>query len=196
MHHAFAPVAPIHVCSPRQATTSFYVKQFLQRKKKKQVRAKLVAKAASIPVFPEQQAPPTVEDPFLNGKSDSITDPAYTTAQSFLGLSTNGRWHRDDESALSRSEPLPLPMTYPGSAPARAEVEKMKNCDPEIKDCRDVIYQWTGECSRCQGTGSVNDQKRKGRDVIMQCITCLGLGHVHKVTLRTDIAIVEEVGVA
>ncbi|KAI5080363.1 hypothetical protein GOP47_0005842 [Adiantum capillus-veneris] len=188
MHHAFAPIAPTHLCSLQKASFSAnYVKQSIQRKKKKQIRVTLVVKATSMPSFAKQP------NPSLTGNTGSTADPVYSTAQN---SSTNGKWLRDDESALRRTEPLPLPMTYPGSAPAHKDVENMKNCDPEIKDCRDVIYQWTGECSRCQGTGDVNYHNREGREVIWKCITCLGLGYVHKVTFRTDIGVIEEVGAA
>lgn len=104
----------------------------------------------------------------------------------------NGRWCKDDESALGKHEPLPLPMVYPGSTPDPQDVENMKNCDPEEKDCKDVLYQWTGKCSRCQGTGEVSYYRKKGREVICKCIPCMGLGYVHKMTIRTDIEVMEE----
>ncbi|MCO5604974.1 hypothetical protein L7F22_059149 [Adiantum nelumboides] len=88
----------------------------------------------------------------------------------------NGRWHKDNETALSQDEPLPLPMVYPDSSPNPQEVEDMKNCDPEKKDCKDVLYQWIGKCSRCQGTGEVSFFRKKGREIICKCIPCMGLG--------------------
>ncbi|KAI5067417.1 hypothetical protein GOP47_0017945 [Adiantum capillus-veneris] len=105
----------------------------------------------------------------------------------------NGRWHKDDESALSKDEPLPLPMAYPYSSPNPQEVEEMKNCDPEKKDCKDVLYQWVGKCSRCQGTGEVSYFPKKGREVICKCIPCMGLGYVHKMTRRKDIEVDEDI---
>lgn len=105
----------------------------------------------------------------------------------------NGRWHKENESALSKDEPLPLPMAYPGSSPNPQEVENMKNCDPEEKDCKDVLYQWTGKCTRCQGTGEVSYYRKKGRETICKCIPCMGLGYVHKMTRRKDIEVDEDI---
>lgn len=101
--------------------------------------------------------------------------------------SNNGGWPKHDESALNKCEPLPLPMVYPGATPNPLEVKQMKECNPEKTDCQDVLYQWTGKCSRCQGTGEVSYFRKKGREVICKCIACMGLGYVHKMTRRTDI---------
>ncbi|XP_002982772.2 protein disulfide-isomerase SCO2 [Selaginella moellendorffii] len=86
-------------------------------------------------------------------------------------------WERKNESALDKDEALPLPMTYPNSEPLpKEEVEKAANCDPEIENCKNVVYQWTGECRRCQGTGVVSFYRKNGKEVIGNCISCLGIG--------------------
>eukprot|EP00249_Psilotum_nudum_P011287 c23078_g1_i2 orf=591-998(-) len=43
------------------------------------------------------------------------------------------KWYRAEESALSKRDALPLPMTYPDSAPVPEDVEKMMNCNPETQ---------------------------------------------------------------
>lgn len=45
--------------------------------------------------------------------------------------------------------------------------------DPQ--DCKPVIYQWTGDCKACQGTGLVSFY-RKRHEVVSKCINCLGIG--------------------
>ncbi|MCO5592943.1 hypothetical protein L7F22_046947 [Adiantum nelumboides] len=179
MHNVSAPVAPTtyHCRLQKAASSAHVIKHIFQRKIKKQIRVKLTVEAAFTSSFANRQVLPTAENPSFRQNFGSNGDPLYSTLQSGLGSSTTGKWLRDDESALRRNEPLPLPMAYPGSAPAREDVESMKNCDPEIKDCRDVIYQWTGECSRCQGTGDITYHNREGRELIWKCITCLGLDY-------------------
>ncbi|KAL3678659.1 hypothetical protein R1sor_021615 [Riccia sorocarpa] len=91
------------------------------------------------------------------------------------------------DSSLDPDEPLPLPMTFPDSEPApREKIEEMLNCDVETEDCKEVVYQWTGECRACQGTGLVSFYRKK-HEVISTCINCLGIGYVHKITSRADI---------
>ncbi|KAL2609814.1 hypothetical protein R1flu_028387 [Riccia fluitans] len=95
--------------------------------------------------------------------------------------------NNNHDSSLDPDEPLPLPMTFPGSEPAtREEIDAMINCDTETQNCKEVVYQWTGECRTCQGTGLVSFYRKK-REVISTCINCLGIGHVNKITARADI---------
>ncbi|CAM6091975.1 unnamed protein product [Calypogeia fissa] len=102
-------------------------------------------------------------------------------------VSAKGKWQKRHESSLSEDEPLPLPMTWPNSTPIPPEkVNELLKCDPEKQTCKDVIYQWTGDCKRCQGTGLVSFYRKK-REIISKCINCLGIGSVHKITSRADI---------
>ncbi|KAH7301945.1 hypothetical protein KP509_23G049400 [Ceratopteris richardii] len=133
-------------------------------------------KSIHLPSSTGRQSTFVERDPLVDRDSNSIEPPNNSWNESIWGSPRNCKWHKEDESALSAFEPLPLPMTYPGSAPSLKDVMNMKNCDPEIKDCRDVIYQWTGECSRCQGTGKVIFYKEKDREVVCECINCIGLG--------------------
>ncbi|KAH7279855.1 hypothetical protein KP509_37G040700 [Ceratopteris richardii] len=133
----------------------------------------------------ERLSPPSVNGkhiwrpqiiPKLKGPSRSFRNQEWRVYANNNGK--NERWRKDDESSLSKDEALPLPMSYPGSTPDPQEVEDMENCDPEMKDCGDVLYQWVGKCSRCQGTGEVSYFPKKGREIICKCIPCMGLGHV------------------
>lgn len=45
-----------------------------------------------------------------------------------------------------------------------------------VQDCKSVVYQWTGKCERCQGTGEVSFYRKRGKEVISKCIACLGIG--------------------
>ncbi|OMO74075.1 hypothetical protein CCACVL1_16954 [Corchorus capsularis] len=104
------------------------------------------------------------------------------------------KWSRNRESYLTNDdEPLPLPMTYPDSSPVTPEeIEKRLQCDPEVEDCREVVYEWTGECRSCQGTGLVSYYNKKGKEIICKCIPCLGIGYVQKITARKDIEVMKE----
>lgn len=110
----------------------------------------------------------------------------------------NGRkwwwWSRDGESYLADdSDALPLPMTYPGSSPVSPEeVDRRLQCDPEVQDCKEMVYEWTGKCRSCQGTGFVSYYNKKGRETICKCIPCLGIGYVQKITARKDIDVMED----
>ncbi|KAG1342229.1 Protein disulfide-isomerase SCO2 [Cocos nucifera] len=86
-------------------------------------------------------------------------------------------WSRDRESYLvDDSDALPLPMTYPNSSPAPPEeIDRRLQCDPNIQDCKEVVYEWTGKCRSCQGTGFVSYYNKKGREIICKCVPCLGI---------------------
>uniref|UniRef100_A0A7I4D5V6 Uncharacterized protein n=2 Tax=Physcomitrium patens TaxID=3218 RepID=A0A7I4D5V6_PHYPA len=97
------------------------------------------------------------------------------------------KWPKHNESALSSDSPLSLPLAYPGTEPAtQKERDAMVNCNPEVQDCKNPVYQWTAKCSRCQGTGEVSFYRKRGKEVISKCIACLGIGYVEKITLRAD----------
>lgn len=41
-----------------------------------------------------------------------------------------------------------------------------------------MVYEWTGKCRSCQGTGFVSYYNKKGRETICKCVPCLGIGIV------------------
>ncbi|KAJ0974967.1 hypothetical protein J5N97_016932 [Dioscorea zingiberensis] len=103
-------------------------------------------------------------------------------------------WSGNRESYLADdSDALPLPMTYPGSSPVPPEeINRRILCDPEIEDCKEVVYEWTGKCRSCQGTGFVSYYSKKGRETICKCVPCMGIGYVQKITSRKDINVMED----
>ncbi|KAL3326246.1 hypothetical protein AABB24_037106 [Solanum stoloniferum] len=103
-------------------------------------------------------------------------------------------WSRNRESYLSDdSEPLPLPMTYPNTSPVSPdEIDRRLRCNPQIQDCKEVVYEWTGKCRCCQGTGFVSYYNKRGKETICKCIPCLGIGYVQKITARKDIDVMED----
>ncbi|KAG5222041.1 protein disulfide-isomerase SCO [Salix suchowensis] len=104
------------------------------------------------------------------------------------------KWSRNRESYLADNEDaLPLPMTYPDSKPVPPEeIDKRLRCDPEVEDCREVVYEWTGKCRSCQGSGFVSYYNKRGKEVTCKCVPCLGIGYVQKITARRDIAMMDE----
>ncbi|KAJ4716323.1 protein disulfide-isomerase SCO2-like [Melia azedarach] len=104
------------------------------------------------------------------------------------------KWSRNRESYLTDdSEPLPLPMTYPDSSPVPPEeIDKRLRCDPVVQDCKEVVYEWTGKCRSCQGSGYVSYYNKRGKETICKCIPCLGIGYVQKITARKDIEVMED----
>ncbi|KAK6778006.1 hypothetical protein RDI58_024724 [Solanum bulbocastanum] len=103
-------------------------------------------------------------------------------------------WSRNRESYLADdSEPLPLPMTYPDTSPVSPdEIDRRLRCNPQIQDCKEVVYEWTGKCRSCQGTGFVSYYNKRGKETICKCIPCLGIGYVQKITARKDINVMED----
>ncbi|KZV41163.1 hypothetical protein F511_10297 [Dorcoceras hygrometricum] len=95
-------------------------------------------------------------------------------------INAKENWSRDRESYLTdNGDVLPLPMTYPNSSPVSPEeIEKRLKCDPEIQDCKPVVYEWTGKCRSCQGTGLVTYYSKRGKKTICKCIPCVGVGIV------------------
>ncbi|URE33810.1 hypothetical protein MUK42_15938 [Musa troglodytarum] len=68
-------------------------------------------------------------------------------------------------------------MTYPGSSPVSPqEIDRRLQCDPSIEDCKAVVYEWTGKCRSCHGTGLVSYYNQRGRETICKCVPCLGIG--------------------
>ncbi|KAG5581568.1 hypothetical protein H5410_052195 [Solanum commersonii] len=68
-------------------------------------------------------------------------------------------------------------MTYPDTSPVSPdEIDRRLHCDPQIQDCKEVVYEWTGKCRSCQGTGFVSYYNKRGKETICKCIPCLGIG--------------------
>ncbi|KAL7002812.1 hypothetical protein U1Q18_003970 [Sarracenia purpurea var. burkii] len=104
------------------------------------------------------------------------------------------RWSRDGESYLADDgDALPLPMTYPESFPVSPEeIDRRLRCDPQVQDCKEMVYEWTGKCRSCQGSGFVSYYNKRGKEVFCKCIPCLGIGYVQKITARKDIEVMED----
>lgn len=106
------------------------------------------------------------------------------------------KWSRNREGYMvDNGEPLPLPMTYPDSSPVSPEVvDERLQCDPKLEDCKEVVYEWTGKCRSCQGSGYVSYYNKRGKEVTCKCIPCMGIGYVQKITARKDIDLMEDLG--
>lgn len=104
------------------------------------------------------------------------------------------KWSRDRESYLTDDgDALPLPMTYPNSSPVSPdEIERRLQCDPQVEDCKEVVYEWTGKCRSCQGSGFFSYYNKRGKEITCKCIPCLGIGYVQKITTRKDIEVMED----
>ncbi|KAI0494842.1 hypothetical protein KFK09_024987 [Dendrobium nobile] len=140
--------------------------------------------------------PPSGWDGMVNGRSPGVRTNAQEDDKG-VGRTKKKRWwwwSRDRESYLvDDSDALPLPMTYPDSSPVTPEeIDRRVKCDPDVQECKEVVYEWTGKCRSCQGTGFVSYYSKKGRETICKCIPCLGLGYVQKITARSDIDIMED----
>ncbi|KAH7575254.1 hypothetical protein JRO89_XS02G0071100 [Xanthoceras sorbifolium] len=46
----------------------------------------------------------------------------------------------------------------------------------EMSDCKEVVYEWTGKCRSCQGSGYVSYYNKRGKEITCKCIPCLGIG--------------------
>lgn len=149
-------------------------------------------------------------DVILDGSSSSSTTSSAgkiqqdsSSSPAGAGVRADGRRLRkvnakenrygDNDSSLSKDDALPLPMTYPGSTPVPKDViDKRLQCNPEKEECKEVVYEWTGKCRSCQGSGYTSFYSKKGREVISKCIPCLGIGYVQKITIRKDIDVMED----
>ncbi|XP_059447206.1 protein disulfide-isomerase SCO2 [Corylus avellana] len=113
------------------------------------------------------------------------------------GVKVNARekkWSRRGESYLADdSDALPLPMTHPDSSPVSPEeIDRRLRCDPRVEDCKEVVYEWTGKCRSCQGSGYVSYYNKRGKETTCKCIPCMGIGYVQKITARKDIEVMED----
>ena len=41
-----------------------------------------------------------------------------------------------------------------------------------------MVYEWTGKCRSCQGSGFVSYYNKRGKETVCKCIPCLGIGIV------------------
>ncbi|PWA85432.1 hypothetical protein CTI12_AA093440 [Artemisia annua] len=144
---------------------------------------------AGIPGMPKKKV--TVDDRSAVESCDCCQKKSYNAAFETHGSSRERRprsdasqewnlkrWSRDRESYLTDDDdPLPLPMTYPDTKPVSPEViDKRLQCDPVIEDCKEVVYEWTGICRSCQGSGYASYYNKRGKEVTCKCIPCQGIG--------------------
>ncbi|KAK6159344.1 hypothetical protein DH2020_006658 [Rehmannia glutinosa] len=131
-----------------------------------------------------------------NGSSDSIGSGIASSNDNNKNTKINAkeRWSRDRESYLTDDDDaLPLPMTYPNSSPVSPEeIDARLRCDPVTQDCKPMVYEWTGKCRSCQGSGLVSYYNKRGKETICKCIPCQGIGYVQKITARKDIDVMED----
>ncbi|CAI5481765.1 unnamed protein product [Closterium sp. Yama58-4] len=149
--------------------------------------------ASSIPL-PRQSRPSQPSSPPTTSTASSPPPSTAAGNSSFSGSTVKSsagirpRSKSGGDTDLDPSRALPLPMTYPDSKPLSLEtVEDMVRCDPETQNCKEVVFQWTGKCSRCNGAGFVTFRRKKGKDFSGKCITCHGIGYVNRFTVRDDI---------
>ncbi|PQM33600.1 protein disulfide-isomerase SCO2 [Prunus yedoensis var. nudiflora] len=72
------------------------------------------------------------------------------------------------------------------------EIDRRLRCDPIVEDCKEVVYEWTGKCRSCQGSGFVSYYNKRGRETVCKCLPCQGIGYVQKITARKDIEVMED----
>ncbi|KAJ8423124.1 hypothetical protein Cgig2_027338 [Carnegiea gigantea] len=147
--------------------------------------------------FPGGAAADSVAGPRISKENDPVLGGTTSSNSKSYNKKVNGgerNWSRHKESYLrDDSDPLSLPMTYPDSTPVSPEdIDRRLRCDPEVEDCRVVVYEWTGECRSCQGTGYVRYYNKRGKETTCKCIPCMGIGYVQKVTARDDIELMED----
>ena len=41
-----------------------------------------------------------------------------------------------------------------------------------------MVYEWTGKCRSCQGSGYVSYYNKRGKEITCKCIPCMGIGTV------------------
>ncbi|KAL5705757.1 hypothetical protein ACHQM5_024015 [Ranunculus cassubicifolius] len=130
-----------------------------------------------------------------NSSIDSSNNKSPISPQNSSRINAKEKWSRDRESYLKDdNEPLPLPMTYPDSNPVSPDViDKRLQCDPVNEDCKAVVYEWTGKCRSCQGSGFVSYYGKRGKETICKCIPCQGIGYVQNITARTNIDVMEDI---
>ncbi|GAA0160102.1 chaperone [Lithospermum erythrorhizon] len=136
--------------------------------------------AAEVPAFPRLRlvsttaaAEAVMSSPFPGAERSSNGNNVKVNAKE--------KWSGDRESYLTDDvDALPLPMTYPNSKPmSRQEIDLRLQCDPLLEDCKPVVYEWTGKCRSCQGSGYVSYHSKRGKETVCKCIPCQGIGNIY-----------------
>ncbi|KAL9271143.1 disulfide-isomerase SCO2-like protein [Drosera capensis] len=153
-----------------------------------------------------------------HGDAAAVVTPGGSGSRAVVVVGGNGKdlkgtsakrreWSLDRESSLGDdSETHP---DYGYAFPPRVSVRQVSDTDmsppkkyrcfiecesgPDslLDDCKRVVYEWTGPCRRCQGSGLVSYYSKRGKETITKCIPCLGVGYVHKITHREGIEVME-----
>ncbi|GKV01538.1 hypothetical protein SLEP1_g14087 [Rubroshorea leprosula] len=147
---------------------------------------------SSSPIFPRWFQFPTSSE--VSGGLRTGKEYSETAAGNCGGNVKVKKWLRNRENYLADdSDALPLPMTHPDSSPVSPEeIDKRLQCDPQVQECKEVVYEWTGQCQSCHGSGYVSYYNKRGEEMICKCIACVGVGYVHKITARKDIEVMED----
>ncbi|KAI3922231.1 hypothetical protein MKX01_005920 [Papaver californicum] len=108
----------------------------------------------------------------------SVNNNNNNSSSNTTRVNAKERWSRDRESYLrDNDDALPLPMTVPDCSPVSPdEIDRRFQCNPVIEDCKEVVYEWTGKCRSCQGSGFVSYYNKRGKETICKCIPCQGIG--------------------
>ncbi|MCL7051333.1 hypothetical protein MKW94_003772 [Papaver nudicaule] len=143
--------------------------------------------------LPQQSGTTNVEG--LRGISTGKNNNNSSSSSNTTRVNAKERWSRDRESYLrDNQDALPLPMTVPDCSPVSPdEIDRRFQCDPVIEDCKEVVYEWTGKCRSCQGSGFVSYYNKRGKETVCKCIPCQGIGYVQKITSRKDIEVMEDI---
>ncbi|KAL5541095.1 hypothetical protein UlMin_043381 [Ulmus minor] len=156
------------------------------------------------PAFPSWSQYPTISDVAgggirigIDSDGGASLDGAARRGGNIGGIKVNAKekkWSRSGESYLADDEDvLPLPMAYPDTSPVSPEeIDHRLQCNPTFEDCKEVVYEWTGKCRSCQGSGYVSYYNKRGKEITCKCIPCLGIGYVQKITARKDIEVMED----
>ncbi|KAL3621158.1 hypothetical protein CASFOL_036070 [Castilleja foliolosa] len=144
----------------------------------------------------------TFPSSWLISTADSITVGDGSSGNTVSGVASSSKktkinakekWSRDRESYFDDDDVLPLPMTYPNSSPVSPEkIDERLKCDPITEDCKPMVYEWTGKCRSCQGSGFVSYYNKRGKETICKCIPCQGIGYVQNITARNNIDVMED----
>ncbi|KAL9244988.1 hypothetical protein vseg_018699 [Gypsophila vaccaria] len=126
-------------------------------------------------------------------QNDGVLGGSFDDNGNGNGVRRERKWSNERESYLTDdSDALPLPMTFPESTPVSSdEIDRRLRCDPKTEDCKTVVYEWTGKCRSCQGSGFVSYYNKRGKETTCKCIPCQGIGYVQKITARSNIDLME-----
>ncbi|XP_059647785.1 protein disulfide-isomerase SCO2 [Cornus florida] len=192
------PINPSSIFSPTRPT--FLSFPALSPPSTTVVRCRAVDPSVVGPSFPRWLFNfPVAVDASVSARTSHDSDGVAAERRTAINKNTKvnareKRWSRDRESYLADDDDaLPLPMTYPDTSPvAPEEIDHRLRCDPILEDCKEVVYEWTGKCRSCQGSGFVSYYNKRGKETICKCIPCVGIGYVQKITARKDIEVMED----